>query len=80
MPLESRTLFPLDQTAFAHQGFFRNITKRRQDAGLDRNLGLRAHSHYQKTSQPQTESLHNFTNFERDHFRQNAYIASTYGN
>ena len=80
MPLESRTLFSLDQTAFAHQGFFRDITKRRQDTNLDRNLNLRDGRHYQKTFEPQSKSLHNFTNFERDHFRQNAYIASTYEN
>ena len=80
MPLESRTLFPLDQTAFAHQSFPGNIAKRRQVPGLDCNLSLRAGRHYQKTSQPEAKSLHNFTNFERDHFRQNAYIASTYEN
>ena len=80
IPLENRTIFPLDQTASAYQDFFRNITKRCQDTDLGRDFDLRARSHYQKTSQPQTKPLHNFTNFERDHFRQNTYIASTYEN
>ncbi len=80
MPLESRTIFSLDQTAPAHQGFLGNIAKRRQVPALDYDLGLRASRHYQKTSQSEAKSLHNFTDFERDHFRENAYIASTYGN
>src|SRR3990167_8933112 len=80
MPLESRTIFSLDQTAPAHQGFLGNITKRRQVPSLDCHLNLRAGRHYQKTSRLKAKPLHNFTDFERDHFRENAYIASTYGN
>jgi len=80
MPLESRTVFSLDQTAPAHQGFPGDIAKRRQVPGLDRDLDLRAGRHYQKTTRSQTKPLHNFTDFERDYFRENAYIASTYEN
>ncbi len=80
MPLEDRTVLPVDQATLAHQSILRHIRKRRQDTSVDRDIHLRAGGHYQKAIETRAEPLHNFTNFERDHFRQNAYVTSTCGN
>ena len=80
MPLEDRTVFQMDQTTPAYQSIFRHIRKCRQNSNLDRDIHLRADSHYQERAETQAKPLHNSTNFERNHFQQNIYIASTYGN
>src|SRR3989338_1214044 len=67
MPLESRTVFQMDQTASADQGILRHLRERRQDPSLDCDLGLRADRNYQKTSGPGAVALHNSTNFECNH-------------
>ena len=78
--MESRTFFQMDQTTSAYQSIFRHIRKRRQNTNLDCDIHLRANRHYQERTETQAKPLHNFTNFERNRFQQNIYIASTYGN
>ena len=80
MPLEDRTVFQMDQTTPAYQSIFRHIRKRRQNSNLDCDIHLRANRHYQERAKTQAKPLHNSTDFKRDHFQQNIYIASTYGN
>src|SRR3989338_2550170 len=68
IPLESRTIFQMDQTTLAYQSIFGNIPECRQDTNLDCHLGLRADCNYQKTFGHQGRTLHNFTNLKRDRF------------
>jgi hypothetical protein len=70
----------MDQATPAYQGFLRNIRECRQDTGVDSNIRLRAGRDYQKANTSKVFTLHNSTNFERDHIRENAYFSSTYGN
>ncbi len=65
MPLESRAVFQMDQTASANQGILRHIRKRRQNSSLDCRLDLRADRDYQKTAVSGTVALYDSTDFER---------------
>jgi hypothetical protein len=58
-------LFQVDQTAPAHQEFFRYFGERRKDPDLDRHLCLPGRGDHQKTAEYTGKSLHNFTGFER---------------
>src|SRR3989338_95512 len=66
VPLESRTVFQMDQTTSANQGFLRHFRERRQNTSLDCRLDLCADRNYQKTSGPGAITLHNFTNIQRE--------------
>jgi hypothetical protein len=70
----------MDQATPAYQGFLRDIRECRQDTGMDSNIRLCAGRDYQKAIKSKIFALHNSTNLERDHIRENAYFASTYGN
>jgi len=65
MPLKSRAVFQMDQTAFADQGILRHIRERRQNSSLDCSLDLRADRDYQKTVVLGTIALYDSTDFER---------------
>ncbi len=67
MPLESRVVLPVDQTTFTNQSILWDFRERRQNTSLDCDLGLSARRDYQKTSSFEAKSLHNFTNFQREH-------------
>ena len=65
MPLESRAVFQMDQTASADQGILWHIRERRQDSSLDSRLDLRPDCDYQKAAVSGTIALYDSTDFER---------------
>ena len=79
MPLAGRTLFQMDQTAPSHQTFFRDVRERREDSSVDRRLDLRAGRDHEEAVEDRGEPLHNFADFERDRFRENAHFTSLGG-
>ena len=76
-PLANRTVLPVDQTAFAHQGLLRNLGECRQITDPDRRLRLRADRHHQKAAAPGAEPLHNSTDPELDRVRENSIRSTT---
>gem|GEM_PF-905692 len=80
IPLESRTLFQVDQATSQDQSFFWNIRECRENPSLDCHLGLCADCYYQKTFKPDPVTLHNSTDFERHPIRESPYASSTYDN
>jgi len=80
LPMASRALFQMDQAKLTNQEFLRHVRECRQDSNLDRGVGIHPGRHTEKTTQYPSESLHNFTNFERLHFRKNTLITTTYRN
>ena len=52
LPLAGRAVLQMDQAAPADQGLLRNFRKRREDANLDRHLGLRPRRHRQEAAEP----------------------------
>ena len=76
MPLAGGTVFQVDQAASPNQAILRHVRERREDANLDCHLGLRAGRDHEEAVESQGESLHNFTDFECDRFRENAHFTS----
>ena len=79
LPVAGRTFFQMDQTEPQNQEFLRNKRQRREDSGMDRSIHICSGGDYKKAAQVDCKSLYNFTNFERDYFRENIIIADTYG-
>src|SRR5438552_3626257 len=76
LPLADRTLLQMDQTTSAHQAVFRYFNQQRQDANLDRRLGLCPSSDHQATARSGPQSLHNSTDLESHAVRENAAFTS----
>jgi len=68
--VEGRTIFQVDKTALANQGFLRYFRERCKDSGLDCYLRVRADSHPEEATPHQPESLHNSTGFEYQPIRE----------
>ena len=64
MPLESGTVFQMDQTAPADQSILWHIRERRKNSSLDSRLGLRPDCDYQKAAISGTVALYDSTDFE----------------
>lgn len=79
VPLAGGAVLQMDQATPAHQIVFRDLRECGQDAGLDRRLSLCPSRHHQETTQYPGQPLHNPTDFEPDHFRNNAAGSTTYG-
>jgi hypothetical protein len=78
MPMANRTFLQMDQTTPEDQGLLWNLGECGQDTNLDCHLSICAGGNRQKGAEPGPESLHNFTDFERQSFRENAHITSTF--
>lgn len=65
MPLESRTVFQMDQTASADQGILWHIRERCQNPSLDSRIDLRLDCDYQKATVSGNVALYDSTDFER---------------
>src|SRR5271157_2189306 len=76
--LADRVILQMDQTASANQGVLWNIRECGQNTNMDCYLRLRAGCNYQKTIESRTKPLHNFTNCQRDAFRENIAFTSAY--
>ena len=63
----------MDQTTPAHQIVFRHHRERCRNTNMDRCFSLRAGCDHQEATSSGCQPLHNFTDFERDHFRENAF-------
>ena len=74
-----RIVFQMDQAAPADQGVLRYIRERGQNTNLDSHLCLCFGGNYQETVKTGTKSLHNFTNYQRNAFRENTAFTSAYG-
>jgi hypothetical protein len=73
LPLAGRTVLQMDQTAPAHQIFFRHVRECGEDSDMDCHLRLCAGRHHQEATQSQHRSLHNFTDFEPCTFRKRSF-------
>ena len=80
LQMASRALFQMDQAEPANQEFLWHFGECRQNSNLDRSVGICPGRHTKETTQYPSESLHNFTNFERLSFRENTLITATYRN
>jgi hypothetical protein len=67
----------MDQAASQNQGLFGHYRKCGQDSDMDCHFHVRSRGHYEKDLESGPKSLQNFTSFERDSFRENAYITGT---
>ena len=74
MPLASRTILQMDQTAFANKSVLWNKQKRRKNSSLDSYCHLRVNRDYQKTVKNRAKALHNITNFEGYYVRENPIL------
>ena len=75
--LAGGTLLQVDQATSANQVVLRHQRERRQDADLDRCLDLRAHCYRPETPRAGSESLPDFTDFQRYAIRKNAHFTGT---
>ena len=78
LPLAGRVVLQVDQATSAHQSFLRHYRERRADSNLDRDLGLRARRHRQKTAQPIGQSLRTPTDLQRHDLRESFNYSTTY--
>src|SRR6266498_3439049 len=78
MPLAGGAILQMDQTAPADQGVLRHQRKRSEDSNLDRHLRVRSRGHCQETIEAGSKPLHNSTNIECDHVRENAHFAGAF--
>ena len=78
MPLASRIVFQMDQTTLAYQSILWNIGERGENTDMDRYYRLCARGDSQEAPEPRLESLHNFTDFERDTFREKPHFTGLY--
>ena len=60
----------MDQTTPAHQIVFRHHRERCKNTNMDRCFSLRAGCDHQEATSSGCQPLHNFTDFERDHFEK----------
>ena len=74
------TVLQMDQTASSYQGFLWNFGERGKKPDMDCCIYLCARCNHQKETENRCQSLHNSTDFKRNHFRKNAIITSAYGN
>src|SRR3989338_79674 len=79
MSLAGRTLFQMDQAASSDKTFLWNFRECRENSSVDRRLNLRAGCDYEEAIEPGGEPLHNFTDLERDRFRENAHFTGPGG-
>jgi len=68
----------MNQAASANKSILWNVRKCGQDANMDCHHNLCAGSDHQKAIEVETESLHNFTDYKRNAFRENAAITNAY--
>ena len=78
MPLAGRAVLQVDQTAPADQGVLRHKRERAKDSNMDRHFRIRSRGHCQEAIKTGSEPLHNSTNFECDHVRENAHFAGAF--
>lgn len=76
MSMAGGTLFQMDQTKFTDQEILWHLRECGQNPNLDRDINLCYRSDYEKEIEYRVITLHNFTNFECDHFRKNAHFKS----
>jgi Domain of unknown function (DUF4372)/Transposase DDE domain len=74
----SGTFLQMDQAAPADQAVLRHVGKRREDADMDRRLGLRPRRHRKKAPRLGGVALHIVANFLDRPLRENANISSAY--
>ena len=67
----------MDQAAPANQVVLWHQRERREDANLDRGLGLRAGGHRPQETRTGGQPLPNSTDFERHAFLENAHFTGT---
>jgi uncharacterized protein DUF4372/DDE family transposase len=78
LPMASRTLLQVDQTASTHQGFLRHFRKRSEDSDLDRDFHIRPCGDHKKTPQPPRQSLQNSPDPQRQRLRENAHSRGSF--
>ena len=78
LPLADRVVLQVDQAASADQGVLRHHRECREDADLDRSLGLRAGRHRQEAAPALRQPLRNPTDPEPHHVRANADRSATF--
>jgi hypothetical protein len=74
-----RTLLFVDQAALTDQGVLLNFREHREDAGVDRDLGLHLGGDRQEAAEFEEEPLHNSSNSEHLRFQERTVFSYTYG-
>ena len=78
VPMAGGIILQMDQTTLADQNLFRHVRERRQDAGLDSGLRLRARGDREEGTQGRSEHDGNFANIEPPNFRENRAFYGTF--
>src|SRR5215468_3391109 len=78
LPLAGRTVFQMDQAAFANQSFLRYFRKRSTGSSLDCGLSIRSGFHPQETTATLSQPVHDSTDFEFITFRENAHFTAAF--
>ena len=76
--MADRVILQMDQAASANKSILWHVRKCGQDTNMDCHHNLCAGSDHQKAIEIETESLHNFTDYKRNAFRENAAITDAY--
>ena len=72
-PEPSRVVVQMNQAASSYQAVLRHLAERREDANLDRHVGLRAGRHCQEEASLGRIALHFATDFLSDTVRENPF-------
>ena len=78
MPLESGVVLQMDQTTPAYQVVLRHQRECVKDTNMDCHFCIRSRGHCQEAIEARSEPLHNSTNIECDHVRENAHFAGSF--
>ena len=79
MPLASRTVFQMDQTASSNKVIFWDFRKCRKDPNLDRGSRLCTSRDPEKEAGSEFQPLHNITDFKCHHFREYPFKSAIFG-
>ena len=77
--LADRVILQVDQAASANKSVLRHIRECGQNTNMDCDLHLCPGGDHQEAVESGAESLHDFTNCQRDAFRENTAFTSVYG-
>ncbi|OQC53476.1 MAG: hypothetical protein BWX54_02404 [Verrucomicrobia bacterium ADurb.Bin018] len=80
LPVAYRTVFQMDQAAFADQSVLWHLGQRRAHSNLDCDQRLSARRHPQEATAAPGQPLHHSTDFQHHSFRENAHFTGSFSN
>ena len=78
VPLAGRAVLQVDQAVPADQGVLRHVDQRREDAGVDCRVRLRAGGHRQEGTEDRAQHGRHPANHQHRPFRENAHFAGVF--